>query len=246
MVNKHGAAGQRCSEGHSKSTYGTGCFLLLHTGTQRVASTSGLLSTIAYRLGNDQPVQFALEGSIAIAGMAVAWLRDQLGLIASAAESESVAAAVDDTGARSNPAGAVARGIPGTASLQISSLQRCFSRTAALCVNRLRRSRAAGGKGTAGRCAGGVYFVPAFSGLLAPHWRDDARGTLLGISQYTNRHHIVRAVLEGIAFQVRDVLAAAASDAGLPVDELRVDGGACSNGLLMQLQVRFTPRRGPS
>lgn len=81
--------------------------------------------------------------------------------------------------------------------------------------------------------------MPAFSGLLAPHWRDDARGTLLGISQYTNRHHIVRAVLEGVAFQVRDVLAAAASDAGLQVDELRVDGGACANGLLMQLQVRI-------
>ncbi|CAK0785078.1 hypothetical protein CVIRNUC_008284 [Coccomyxa viridis] len=173
--------GQRCRPMEAKNTYGTGCFLLLHTGTEAVASQAGLLTTMAYQLGPEEPPQYALEGSIAIAGAGVSWLRDRMGLIDSAADSEAVASSVADTG--------------------------------------------------------GVYFVPAFGGLLAPHWRDDARGVILGLSSYTSRGHIVRALLEAITWQTKEVLDAMLKDAkqtGFKL--LRVDGGASQNNLLMQLQ----------
>eukprot|EP00892_Ulva_mutabilis_P003180 jgi/Ulvmu1/12863/UM098_0048.1 len=172
--------GQRCTKGYGKNTYGTGCFLLVHTGEQAVPSSTGLLTTVGYQLGPAAAATFALEGAIAIAGMAVAWLRDQMGLIERASDIEELAAAVPDSG--------------------------------------------------------GVYFVPAFGGLLAPHWRDDARGVLIGMSQGTNKSHLARAVLEAIAFQTLDVLEAVRGDSELSVDRLRVDGGATQNDLLMQIQ----------
>ncbi|MFN3596981.1 MAG: glycerol kinase GlpK [Rubricoccaceae bacterium] len=172
--------GQRCTApGMAKNTYGTGCFALLQTGTEAVASRHHLLSTVAWRLGAEPPA-YALEGSVFVAGAAVQWLRDGLGLIRSADEIEPLAASVPDTA--------------------------------------------------------GVHFVPAFTGLGAPHWDAHARGALLGLTRGTTRAHIARAALEGIAFQVADVLEAMARDAGRPVQELRVDGGAACNGLLMQLQ----------
>jgi glycerol kinase len=172
--------GQACLEpGDAKNTYGTGCFLLLNTGTRMVPSTSGLLTTVAYRLG-DRPAQYALEGSVAIAGALVQWLRDNLGLIGAADEIEPLARTVDDNG--------------------------------------------------------GVWFVPAFSGLFAPHWRSDARGVIVGLTRYANRGHIARAALEATAWQTREVLDAMHADAGVELTSLRVDGGMVVNELLMQLQ----------
>ena len=180
--------GQACCEpGDVKNTYGTGCFMLLNTGPQAVISRHGLLTTPAYQIGAAAPV-YALEGSIAIAGAAVQWLRDNLGLIQSAGETEAIAGSVADSG--------------------------------------------------------GAYFVPAFSGLYAPYWDATARGALVGLTRYVTRAHIVRATLEAICYQTRDVLDAMRRDmqAGLPgggtdgIDVLKVDGGATVNRFLMQLQ----------
>jgi glycerol kinase len=172
--------GQACFRpGMAKNTYGTGCFLLVHTGSRPVPSETGLLTTIAAS-PNQGRAEYALEGSIFITGAAIQWLRDGLGILATSAESESLAASVPDTG--------------------------------------------------------GVYFVPAFVGLGAPHWDMYARGTILGITRGTTRAHIVRAALEAIAYQTREVLGAAAADAALRLEELRVDGGATGNDLLMQFQ----------
>jgi len=172
--------GQACfAPGMAKNTYGTGCFLLIHTGSRAVASQAGLLTTVAA-----SPVEgvaeYALEGSIFVAGAAIQWLRDGLRVIADSAESEQLAGSVPD--------------------------------------------------------AGGVYFVPAFVGLGAPHWDMYARGTILGLTRGSTRAHLARAALEAIAYQTREVLAAALSDAGLTLEELRVDGGATANNLLMQFQ----------
>lgn len=172
--------GQACYDvGDAKNTYGTGCFMLLNTGEHLVPSASGLLTTVAYRLGDTPPV-YALEGSIAIAGALVQWLRDNLGLIDSAPEIEALAATVEDNG--------------------------------------------------------GVYFVPAFSGLFAPYWRSDARGVIAGLTRYVTRGHIARAVLEATAWQTREVLDAMRSDSGVSLTSLKVDGGMVHNELLMQFQ----------
>lgn len=172
--------GQCCfTPGEAKNTYGTGSFLLMHTGEQPVPSRSGLLTTAAYRVAG-QACRFALEGSIAITGAAVQWLRDNLRILSCAAESESVAADVED--------------------------------------------------------AGGVYFVPAFSGLYAPHWDMDARGVIVGLTRYATRAHLVRATLEAICYQAREVLEAMEADSGIRLKALKVDGGAVGNDLLMQLQ----------
>jgi glycerol kinase len=172
--------GQTCfAPGEAKNTYGTGCFLLMNTGTKPVASASGLITTVAYRLG-DAPACYALEGSIAITGALVQWLRDNLGLISSSAEVETLAESVEDNG--------------------------------------------------------GVYFVPAFSGLYAPHWRADARGVIAGLTRYATKAHIARAALEATAYQTWDVLAAMERDSGVPVSALRVDGGMVVNDRLMQFQ----------
>lgn len=172
--------GQTCFEpGEAKNTYGTGCFLLLNTGKDIVQSSAGLLTTVAYQFG-DEPARYALEGSIAITGALVQWLRDNLGLIESSGDVESLARRVDDNG--------------------------------------------------------GVYFVPAFSGLYAPHWDASARGIIAGLTRYANKSHIARAALEATAFQTQEVVAAMASDAGIALTELRVDGGMIANDLLMQFQ----------
>jgi glycerol kinase len=172
--------GQACfSPGEAKNTYGTGNFLLLNTGTELVRSEHGLLTTVAYRLG-DEPVHYALEGSIAVTGSAVQWLRDQLGIISGAEQSESLARQVPDSG--------------------------------------------------------GVYFVPAFSGLFAPYWRSDARGAIVGLSRFSTNAHLARATLEAICYQTRDVAEAMASDSGVHLDVLKVDGGVTANELCMQLQ----------
>jgi len=171
--------GQVCTRpGMVKNTYGTGCFMLMNTGTRPIASKNNLLTTVAWRIGNR--TEYALEGSIFIAGAVVQWLRDGLGIIRSAAEVESLAATVADTH--------------------------------------------------------GVYLVPAFAGLGAPHWDPYARGALVGLTRGTTSAHIARAALEGIALQVMDVLRAMEADAGIRLRELRVDGGASANNLLMQLQ----------
>jgi glycerol kinase len=173
--------GQTCFEpGEVKNTYGTGCFMLLNTGTEPVASKSGLLTTLGYRIGTE-PARYALEGSIAIAGALVQWLRDNMGLIRSSDEIETLARTVDDNG--------------------------------------------------------GVYFVPAFSGLFAPYWRSDARGVIAGLTRYVNRGHIARAALESTAWQTREVLDAMNADSGVAVTALKVDGGMVRNELLMQFQV---------
>lgn len=178
--------GQLCKKGEAKSTYGTGAFILLNTGDKIIKSNHGLLSTMAYKLGPDAKVNYALEGSIAIAGAAVQWLRDGLGIITNANEVEEMAGAVENTG--------------------------------------------------------GVYFVPAFNGLFAPWWKEDARGVCVGITRFTNKAHLARAVLESMCFQVKDVLDSMQKDAeegGQSKDEdllLRVDGGATVNNLLMQIQ----------
>jgi glycerol kinase len=172
--------GQVCfAPGEAKNTYGTGNFMLLNTGGQRVLSEHGLLTTVCYQLGEAAPV-YALEGSIAVTGSLVQWLRDNLGLIGSAAEIEQLASTVDDNG--------------------------------------------------------GVYVVPAFSGLFAPHWRSDARGVIVGLTRYANRGHLARAALEATAFQTREVLEAMDADSGVPLTELRVDGGMVVNATLMQFQ----------
>ena len=164
--------------GEAKNTYGTGCFMLLNTGPQPVPSARGLLTTVAY--GLEHGVTYALEGSIAVTGAAVQWLRDNLGLIRSAAETEEIAQSVQD--------------------------------------------------------AGGIYFVPAFSGLFAPYWDMDARGVVVGLTRYVTRAHLVRATLEAICYQTRDVLEAMVADAGVALSALKVDGGATVNNFLMQLQ----------
>jgi len=172
--------GQACyAPGEAKNTYGTGCFMLLNTGGQVVPSESGLLTTVAYGLEPGKAT-YALEGSIAITGAAVQWLRDNLGLIENAAETEEIAALVED--------------------------------------------------------AGGVYFVPAFSGLFAPYWDMYARGAIVGLTRYTDRRHLVRATLESICYQTRDVLEAMRIDSGIELAMLKVDGGATVNDFLMQLQ----------
>ena len=165
--------------GESKNTYGTGNFLIVGTGTEIVHSGNGLLTTLAYRLG-DAPARYALEGSIAVTGSLVQWLRDNLGLFTESSQVEKLAASVDDNG--------------------------------------------------------GVYFVPAFSGLFAPHWRPDARGAIVGLTRFANKGHIARAALESTAYQTRDVLAAVNADTGVPLAELRVDGGMTRNESLMQFQ----------
>ncbi len=172
--------GQRCIEpGMAKNTYGTGSFMLLNTGTEAVESTNQLLTTVAWKLG-DQPTEYALEGSVFVTGSAVQWLRDGLKIIRTAPEVEQLAGQVSDTD--------------------------------------------------------GVYLVPAYTGLGAPHWDPYARGTIVGITRGTTAAHIARATLEGIAFQVADVLTAMKKDAGIELQELRVDGGAAANDLLMQIQ----------
>lgn len=172
--------GQACfAPGSAKNTYGTGCFLLLNTGERLVRSDNGLLTTVAYQLAGE-PAKYALEGSVAIAGAGVQWLRDNLRMIDSAAQISQLAAEVDDNG--------------------------------------------------------GVYFVPAFSGLFAPWWRDDARGVVTGLTRYANRGHLARAVLESVAFQSRDVFDAMEADAGIELTELKVDGGMVVNDILMQFQ----------
>ena len=172
--------GQACFEpGECKNTYGTGCFMLLNTGTRIVPSKSGLLTTLGYRFG-EQPAVYALEGSIAITGALVQWLRDNLGLIRTSAEVEDLARSVDDNG--------------------------------------------------------GIYFVPAFSGLFAPYWRSDARGVIAGMTRYVNKGHLARAALEATAFQTREVLDAMQADSGVALTALKVDGGMVYNELLMQFQ----------
>jgi glycerol kinase len=172
--------GQVCFEkGEAKNTYGTGCFLLLNTGTEAVSSSHGMLTTIAYQIRGQKPV-YCLEGAIAIAGALVQWLRDNLGFIRHASEIETLAGAVQDNG--------------------------------------------------------GAYIVPAFSGLFAPYWRSDARGVIVGLTRYINRHHIARAVLEAVAYQTFDVAQAMRKDSGVDLRSLRVDGGMVTNELLMQFQ----------
>jgi glycerol kinase len=172
--------GQTCfAPGEAKNTYGTGCFMLLNTGPQIIPSRSGLLTTVAYQLGRDRPV-YALEGSIAVTGALVQWLRDNLGLITQSADIEELARTVEDNG--------------------------------------------------------GVFFVPAFSGLFAPYWKSDARGIIVGLTGYANKGHIARAALEATAFQTREVLDAMNADAGIPLTALKVDGGMVRNELLMQFQ----------
>ncbi len=172
--------GQVCfSPGEAKNTYGTGNFMLLNTGTEPVRSKSGLLTTVCYKLGDADAV-YALEGSIAVTGSAVQWLRDQLGIISGAGEIENLARQVGDNG--------------------------------------------------------GVYFVPAFSGLFAPYWRSDARGAIVGLSRYNTNAHLARATLEAICYQTKDVSDAMETDSGVKLDVLKVDGGVTANDLCMQLQ----------
>ncbi|HZP58748.1 MAG TPA: glycerol kinase GlpK [Opitutaceae bacterium] len=173
--------GQACFRpGLAKNTYGTGCFLLLHTGKSPIASRHNLLTTVAWRVGRDGPLEYALEGSVFIGGAVVQWLRDGLGLIKNSAEIEALAAQANDNG--------------------------------------------------------GVYFVPAFTGLGAPHWDASARGAILGLTRGTTAAHIARAALESIACQSADLLGAMQADSGLRLRELRVDGGATVNNALMQFQ----------
>nr|BFE60026.1 glycerol kinase GlpK [Dactylosporangium thailandense] len=181
LGDQHAAVvGQVCfAPGEAKNTYGTGNFLLLNTGTEPVRSRHGLLTTVAYQFGSEPPV-YALEGSIAVTGAAVQWLRDRLHIIGTAAESETLAARVADNG--------------------------------------------------------GMYFVPAFSGLFAPYWRADARGAIVGLSQYDTDAHLARATLEAICYQSRDVVEAMQQDSGVTLDVLKVDGGVTANDLCMQLQ----------
>lgn len=172
--------GQTCFQiGSSKTTYGTGNFALLNTGTELVRSKNGLLTTVLYQLGN-APVNYALEGSVAVTGSAIQWLRDQLGIISNASEVESLAATVPDNG--------------------------------------------------------GIYFVPAFSGLFAPYWRSDARGVIVGLTRANTKAHLARAALEAICYQTKEVLDAMEADSKIKLNEMRVDGGITNNKLCMQLQ----------
>jgi glycerol kinase len=172
--------GQTCfSAGEAKNTYGTGCFMLQNTGPRAVHSTAGLLTTLAYKVGHEKAV-YALEGSIAIAGALVQWLRDNIGLIETSADVEALARTVDDNG--------------------------------------------------------GVYFVPAFSGLFAPYWKSNARGVIVGLTRYVTKGHIARAALEATAFQTREVLDAMNKDSGVTLAALKVDGGMVFNDTLMQFQ----------
>jgi glycerol kinase len=172
--------GQVCFEvGEAKNTYGTGNFMLLNTGEELVRSKNGLLTTVCYQFGGKKPV-YALEGSIAVTGSAVQWLRDQLGIISGASETETLARQVEDNG--------------------------------------------------------GVYFVPAFSGLFAPYWRSDARGAIVGLSRFNTNAHLARATLEAICYQSRDVSEAMEQDSGVHLEVLKVDGGVTANSLCMQLQ----------
>ncbi len=172
--------GQVCLDvGEAKNTYGTGNFLLMNTGTELIRSEHGLLSTVCYQFG-DAPAVYALEGSIAVTGSAVQWLRDQLKIIRSAEQVEELAAEVDDSG--------------------------------------------------------GIYFVPAFSGLFAPYWRSDARGAIVGLSRFHTGAHVARATLEAICFQSRDVVEAMEADSNVHLEVLKVDGGVTANALCMQIQ----------
>jgi glycerol kinase len=172
--------GQVCfAPGEAKNTYGTGNFMLLNTGAEPVRSNAGLLTTVAYQLPGE-PAAYALEGSIAVTGSAVQWLRDQLGIISGAADIERLAAQVPDNG--------------------------------------------------------GVYFVPAFSGLFAPYWRSDARGAIVGLSRFNTNAHLARATLEAICYQSKDVVDAMFADSGVRLDTLKVDGGVTANALCMQIQ----------
>jgi glycerol kinase len=172
--------GQTCFDtGEAKNTYGTGCFMLLNTGNKIVQSKKGLLTTLAYKL-DDKPATYALEGSIAITGALIQWIRDNLGLISKSTEIEELASSVKDNG--------------------------------------------------------GIYFVPAFSGLFAPYWRSDARGVIVGLTRFINKGHIARAALEATAYQTREVLDAMEDDSGVGLENLKVDGGMVDNQLLMQFQ----------
>ncbi len=181
MGDQHAALfGQTCFlPGEAKNTYGTGCFMLMNTGEKPVPSQNGLLTTLAYKIG-EQPAVYALEGSIAIAGALVQWLRDNLGMIEKSLDVETLAQTVEDSG--------------------------------------------------------GVYFVPAFSGLFAPYWRSDARGAIVGMTRYVNKGHIARATLEATAYQTLEVLEAMEKDSGVSLKALKVDGGMVFNDLLMQFQ----------
>ena len=181
LGDQHAAmVGQACfARGESKTTYGTGNFALLNTGTEIVRSKNGLLTTVCYKFG-DQPAMYALEGSVAVTGSAIQWLRDQLGIINHAAETEALASSVTDTA--------------------------------------------------------GIYFVPAFSGLFAPYWRSDARGVIVGLTRAATKAHLARAALEAICYQTRDVMDAMVADSGVPMKEMRVDGGITANSLCMQMQ----------
>jgi glycerol kinase len=178
--------GQACfAPGEAKNTYGTGCFLLMHTGERPIRSRAGLVTTVAYQAANE-PARYALEGSIAIAGALVQWLRDNLGLISKSSEIEALARSVDDNG--------------------------------------------------------DVYLVPAFSGLYAPYWREDARGIITGLTRYATKAHLARATLEAVAYQTLDVVAAMEQDSGIALKDLRVDGGMIVNELLMQFQADILDR----
>jgi glycerol kinase len=178
--------GQACFQaGEAKNTYGTGCFLLMNTGSKPVQSRCGLITTVAYQM-DKQPACYALEGSIAVTGALVQWLRDNLGLISTSSEVEQLARTVEDNG--------------------------------------------------------DIYFVPAFSGLYAPYWREDARGVIVGLTRFSKRGHIARAALEATAFQTREVVEAMESDSGIHLDVLRVDGGMTDNELLMQFQADVLAR----
>jgi len=175
--------GQVCfAPGEAKNTYGTGNFMLLNTGTEPVRSKAGLLTTVAYQFAGERAA-YALEGSIAVTGSAVQWLRDQLGIISGAADIERLAAQVPDNG--------------------------------------------------------GVYFVPAFSGLFAPYWRSDARGAIVGLSRFNTNAHLARATLEAICYQTKDVADAMYTDSGVRLDTLKVDGGVTANALCMQIQANI-------
>ncbi|MBC7877788.1 MAG: glycerol kinase GlpK [Anaerolineales bacterium] len=172
--------GQTCfTSGEAKNTYGTGCFMLLNTGEKPVSSKAGLLTTLGYKIGNQKPV-YALEGSIAITGALIQWLRDNLGIIEKSSDIEALAKTVEDSG--------------------------------------------------------GIYFVPAFSGLFAPYWKSDARGAIVGMTRYVNKGHIARAALEATAYQTCEVLDAMEKDSGVKLTTLKVDGGMVFNELLMQFQ----------
>lgn len=179
--------GQTCFRpGEAKNTYGTGCFLLMNTGEQVVPSKHGLLTTVAYKFG-DRPANYALEGSVAITGALVQWMRDSLGLIPTSSDIEPLARTVNDNG--------------------------------------------------------GIYFVPAFSGLYAPHWNQNARGVIIGLTRYATKGHLARAVLEATALQTREVVEAMEHDSGIRLDVLRVDGGMVENELLMQFQSDILDRQ---